>query len=109
MDARVSAQPGPLAEEAAKLVDALTDWARGAHGELPLATDSQECALCPFCQLLGVLRHTKPETFAHLAQAGASLAAAMRSVMDSAATAGGHPRTDGVQRIDLDDDQRWRP
>jgi hypothetical protein len=94
--------PGPLAEEAARLVEALADWARGATGELPLATGSAECRLCPVCQLLAVMRTARPETFAHLVDAAGSLTAALRTMVD------GHTHGDatrGVQRIDLDDDE----
>lgn len=94
--------PGPVAEEAAKLVEALSEWARGAAGgELPLATGSGECSLCPICQMLSVLRRTKPETFAHLADASTSLVAALRTVVE--AHGHGGPAS-GVQRIDLDED-----
>ena len=97
--------PGPVAEEAAKLVEALTEWARGAAGgELPLATGGAECSLCPFCQLLSVLRRTKPETFAHLAEASTALVAAVRTIVE---THSGHGAgAAGVQRIDLDGDER---
>lgn len=94
--------PGPVAEEAAKLVEALSEWARGAAGgELPLATGSAECSLCPVCQLLAVLRRTKPETFVHLAEASTSLVAALRTVVEAH---GGGGSADTVQRIDLDED-----
>lgn len=105
-----AAQPGPLAEEAARLVEALTDWARNAAGGLsapragtsaPNAGDGAECQLCPVCQLLGVVRRTQPETFSHLADASASLLAAFRTVLDSHDH--GPSRASGVQRIDLDD------
>ena len=99
----MTTQPGPLAEEAARLVEALRDWARGAAGDIPLATGSAECQLCPVCQLIGVLRHTRPETFAHLTDATAALVAAARSVVDAHQHgAGDAPR--GMQRINLDDD-----
>ena len=96
--------PGSLGEEAAKLVDALSEWARGAAGgELPLATGAAECTLCPVCQLLSVMRRARPETFTHLAEATTSLLAALRTVIETHehAPANGHR---GVQRIDLDGD-----
>jgi len=99
---------GPVGEEAARLVEALGDWARGlAGGELPLATGSEECTLCPLCQLLALARRANPETFSHLADATTSLIAAMRTVVDSHSHAPGGPnggRNNGVQRIDLDGD-----
>jgi hypothetical protein len=94
---------GSLGEEATRLVEALSDWARSAAGgELPLATGSEECTLCPICQLLSLARRTQPETFTHLADAANSLVAAVRTVVET------HHHTPagrtGVQRIDLDGD-----
>ena len=94
---------GSLGEEATRLVEALGEWARGAAGgELPLATGSEECTLCPVCQLLALARRTQPETFTHLADAANSLVAAVRTVVETHhhASAG----RGGVQRIDLDGD-----
>ena len=93
--------PGPLGEEAARLVEALTEWARGHGEEVPIATGGAECRLCPVCQLLTLMRHARPETFAHLMDATAALAAAARTVVESHqhGASGG-----GVERIDLDDE-----
>jgi hypothetical protein len=106
----MTAEPGPLGEEAARLVEALGEWARGAApwiqahtGELPLGTDSAECRLCPVCQLLSVVRQTRPETFAHLTDATSSFVAALRTVIDPVGSGHRHG-TSGVQRINLDED-----
>lgn len=100
----MTAAPGSLGEEAAKLVDALSEWARGAAGgELPLATGAAECTLCPVCQLLSVMRRAKPETFTHLAEATTSLLAAMRTIVEAHEHAADNGRS-GLQRIDLDGD-----
>jgi hypothetical protein len=95
--------PGSLGEEATRLVEALSEWARGAAGgELPLATGSAECTLCPVCQLLALARRTQPETFSHLADAATSMLAAVRTVVDAHGHA--HATNTSVQRIDLDAD-----
>lgn len=97
----MTTSPGPLGEEAARLVEALSEWARGHGEELPFATGSAECKLCPVCQLLSLMRQARPETFAHLLDATAALAAAARTVVES------HQHGDGgrgVERIDLDDE-----
>jgi hypothetical protein len=93
---------GPLAEEAARFAEALSDWARG-HIAMPSGSlgHGAECTLCPFCQLLSLLRQAKPETFGHLLDASASLTAALRSVVD---THSSHNAHGGIERIDLDDD-----
>lgn len=98
------ARPGPLAEEAARLVEALGEWAKGATAgvSMPAAGGAAECQVCPFCQLLALLRRSQPDTFGHLADASASMVAALRTVVERE---GGHgpARTSGVERIDLDD------
>lgn len=97
----MTAAPGPLGEEAARLVEALSDWARGHGEEMPFATGSAECKLCPVCQLLSLMRQARPDTFAHLLEATSALAAAARTVVESHQ----HAETGrGVERIDLDDE-----
>jgi hypothetical protein len=71
--------------------------------DLPLATDSAECKVCPVCQLLSLVRQTRPETFAHLTDATSSLLAAVRTVIETADAARRQDRS-GVERIRLDDD-----
>jgi hypothetical protein len=104
--------PGPLADEAARLVEALSEWARGHAGDLPGAVSSHvggsaECKLCPFCQALSLLRQARPETFVHLLEASTAFTAALRSIVDGISD-GRHPQT-GVERIDLDldDEVDW--
>jgi len=93
---------GPLSEEATRLVEALSEWARGRLGPQAASVGhAAECTLCPICQLLSVVRQAKPETFAHLLDASAALTAALRSVVEVHAT---HPGAGGMERIDLDDD-----
>lgn len=94
--------PGSVGDEAAKLVEALTEWARGAAGgELPLATGSEECTLCPLCQMIALARRARPETFTHLADATTAFLAAVRTVVETH-DHGRNPGRSGVERIDLD-------
>ena len=94
--------PGSVGDEAAKLVEALTEWARGAAGgELPLATGSEECTLCPLCQLITLARRARPETFTHLADATTAFLAAVRTVVETHDHSHNNGRS-GVERIDLD-------
>lgn len=91
----------PVAEEAAKLVEALQEWFSGATQGLPVASGGTECQLCPLCRLLALARTTRPDVVAHLTLAGAELAAAVR-----ASLAG--PERDarpghGVEHIDIGD------
>jgi len=98
----VTAASGSVGDEAAKLVEALSEWARGAAGgELPLATGSEECTLCPLCQMIALARRARPETFTHLADATTAFLAAVRTVVETHDHARGDGRS-GVERIDLD-------
>ena len=108
---------GSLAEEAAKLLGALSGWARehGAdagevlHGlDEHLATGAPECTYCPICRTVHVVRQLSPEVKAHLGVAAASLAQAaaglLASVVPDEPRARG-ARGDGVERIDLEEGQ----
>lgn len=98
----MTAAAGSVGDEAAKLVEALSEWARGAAGgDLPLATGSDECQLCPICQALSLARRARPETFTHLTDAATSFLAALRTVVETHDHAHKNSRS-GVERIDLD-------
>jgi hypothetical protein len=114
---------GSVAEEAAKLIGALSGWAReqgdGAAamadsladslaGELHdhIATGSPECAWCPVCRTVAAIRQTSPEVRAHLTSAASSLLMAVSGMMASQSTG----RDGTVERIDLDesdDEGEW--
>lgn len=108
---------GSVAEEAAKLLGALSGWARehgdgvsGMAGAMAssvadelhdhLATGSPECAWCPVCRTVAAIRQTSPEVRAHLASAASSFMLAVSGMMAPPTRA----RGEGVERIDLDDD-----
>jgi hypothetical protein len=94
---------GSAAEEAARLFEAFQDWARrtsgaaGAH----VATGGPECQLCPVCQLIGLLRETRPEVALHLADAAGSLLAAVRAAIVAHEQDWASRRDSGVERIDI--------
>lgn len=109
---------GSLAEEAAKLAEALQDftrnrgsgWARTADAHL--ATGSAECRLCPVCRLIALARDTGPEVADHLADATASLLQAVRVVAEGyrdreaspeGRTAGEGPDREHITLIDEED------
>ena len=117
-------EAGSVGEEAAKLLGALSDWARDHGSEVGdgldglvshaaaslqdindhVATGSAECAYCPICRTVHVVRQTSPEVRAHLAQAASSLlkaAAGVLATVPPPETSGRAPR---VERIDLDVD-----
>ena len=119
-------QVGSVAEEAAKLFGALSGWARdhgpdlgeagdelgGLAGRAAAAvqgvsdhvdTGAPECAWCPVCRTVHLVRATSPEVRDHLATAAASLMQAAAGFL--AATSAPHERPQpSVEHIHLDED-----
>jgi len=111
---------GTVAEEAAKLLGALSGWAREqgdglqdglTHGMSNLAdglhehvaTGSAECTWCPVCRTVAAVRHASPEVKAHLTTAASSLALAVSGLLATRPD-GGRGGRSGVERIRLDDE-----
>lgn len=113
---------GSLGDEAAKLLGALSGWAREHAGDASdglsgfasqaaasahdlndhLATGSAECTVCPVCRSVQALRQLNPEVKAHLATAMTSIAQAAAAIMATP-----DPRSEDrgdVEHIDLDDE-----
>jgi hypothetical protein len=100
---------GSVAEEAAKLVGAVSDWAR-EHGDgfsafgdglhEHLATGDASCSWCPVCRTVTAIRQTSPEVRAHLTSAASSLLLAVSGMLAT------HPPAQDphVERIPVDDD-----
>ena len=97
---------GTIAEEAAKLLGALSDWARDAAGEEHLATGAPECTYCPVCRTVHAVRELSPEVRAHLATAATSALQAVAGLVSAVTTdaAGARAHHSGVEHIDLDGD-----
>jgi hypothetical protein len=119
---------GSLAEEAAKLVSALSAMQPGAHAGPGNSDDSDdsdaahahhdhdahdelaaECRYCPLCALARAARSMTPEVREHLASAAGSLLLAARGLLDEAVAKAGE--ADGgagpeqrVEKIDLAED-----
>jgi hypothetical protein len=110
---------GSVGEEAAKLMGALSDWARdqgtdyagsaaGAASSFAhavrdvnehIATGSADCRYCPVCQVIHAVRSTSPEVREHLSVAASSLMHAAAGLLATHATpADRRP----VEKIDLD-------
>jgi hypothetical protein len=121
---------GSLGEEAAKLLGALSGWAREHAGDAGeqlsglaahaaasandlndhLATGSAECTVCPLCRTVHAARQLGPEVTSHLSAAMVSLvqaAAALMATVEQHAPGDGRGAADGpaagVEHIDLDD------
>jgi hypothetical protein len=113
---------GSVGEEAAKLLGALSDWARDQGSDVGqglggmasqaasslhdinehLATGSAECTYCPVCRTVHAVRQTSPEVRAHLAQAASSLMHAAAGMLATIPPPDSG-RGPGVERIDLDE------
>ncbi|MBA2952267.1 hypothetical protein GON03_19795 [Nocardioides sp. MAH-18] len=118
-------QVGTVAEEAAKLLGALSDWAKDQGADLGhtvagfadhaartardvdqhLATGAAECRWCPVCRTVHALRQTSPEVRAQLTSAAASLLQAASAMLATTVPgqAGQQGHRSGVEHIDLDD------
>ena len=109
-------EPGPFAEEAAKLVDAVREWVQRTFPEperhsATSAIGPPECRYCPLCQAIAALRGERPEMTARVADALIAAAGVFGALAHSLARpvaaeppdrpAAGPP---AVHRIDLDAD-----
>jgi hypothetical protein len=118
---------GSVAEEAAKLLGALSGWAResgdgwyeGLHDGVQdglssmadelhdhVSTGSPECAWCPVCRTVAAVRHASPEVKAHLSTAASSLMLAVSGLLATRPPAR-DPRSETatrMERIRLDDE-----
>jgi hypothetical protein len=93
-------QHGSVGEEATRLAEAVQAWLHGATDRQTVGHDeSPECATCPACRLLRLVRSARPEVYEHLADAAASLSAAIRELATDGEPAA--PRRGGVEHIDL--------
>ncbi|GAA1152529.1 hypothetical protein [Nocardioides aquiterrae] len=102
---------GSVGEEAAKLLGALSEWARDAAHDVDrhLATGADECTYCPICRTVHAVRGLSPEVRTQLATAATTFLQAAAGLMASAARDQQAPQG-GVEHIDLDgldDDADW--
>ncbi len=90
-----TAQPGPLVEEAAKLIGAAQEWLHRRIGDDSIATGSAECCWCPLCQLVATLRGERPELAERFAEVQTTLTGLFRVVADG--TTGRYPGGRGAK------------
>lgn len=91
---------GPLGEEAAKLAEVLAGWISNGFAASGMG-ESAECRLCPVCQLLRLAQGSRPEVFEHLADASASLLAALRAAVESSQASWANGNRPASERIDI--------
>lgn len=112
--------PGSFADESARLLAALQEWAaKGRTAARDLADGlessaegmghSPECAVCPICQAVRLLRHTRPEVIEHLSDAATSFLSALAGLVAGDAEApapgrSGRNRPERAQHIDVTGD-----
>jgi hypothetical protein len=109
-------QIGPLGEEAMRLIAAAQQWLhRGVTdpSTARIATGTPECAWCPICQLIALVRGENlaegtpaavlAERFSEVQSAVAGLLRALADSTGGAAGPPGQSPTPRVQRIDLGD------
>jgi len=119
-----ASEPGPLADEAARLVAAGLEWAQRTASAIDpggdrIATGAAECAGCPVCRAVRALRDPSPDTAERLTAVVTELAtmvvAGLRTVDARRGHDPGHPtdqdrpnarrgrgpRGSGVEHIDI--------
>jgi hypothetical protein len=99
---------GSVAEEAAKLLGALSGWAKDAVPDLEthLDTGAAECTVCPICRTVHLVRELRPEVKEQLATAATAALQALSGLL-AAATPERRDASSGVEHIDLDDTGDW--
>jgi hypothetical protein len=116
---------GSVGEEAAKLLGALSGWARDQGGDYAgsaadaagafagavqdvsehIATGGEDCRYCPVCQVIHAVRNTSPEVRTHLSVAASSLMHAAAGLL--ATDPGDKSKSSPVEKITLDTDTDW--
>jgi hypothetical protein len=106
-DASTNDPVGSVAEEAIKLLGALSSWAKDATPDLEnhVDTGAAECTYCPICRTVHVVRALRPEVKDQLVTAASTALQALSGLLAAATPAGGAPS--GVEHIDLDDTGDW--
>jgi len=107
-DSAATDSVGSVAEEAAKLLGALSGWAKDAVPDLEthLDTGAAECTVCPICRTVHLVRELRPEVKEQLATAATAALQALSGLL-AAATPEGRSPSSGVEHIDLDDTGDW--
>jgi hypothetical protein len=101
---------GSVADEAVKLLGALSDWAKdttqGIDAHLATgAAECPECRWCPICRTVHAVRGLSPEVKTQLATAATTLLNAAAGLIATAVP--DQQERGGVEHIDLEEDTEW--
>lgn len=99
---------GRSADEVNELMRTITAWAQRALPAPPSGHGGPECEWCPLCQLASALRGEYPEVTERMAEAGAVVAGAIRSLLESAPIGFG-AKPPPPPAASVDDPPRRRP
>ena len=90
---------GTLAEEAAKLLGAAEAWWRGSA---PSAEHTgPECKVCPFCQVVSVVRRVEPDVVEKVTEAAVALLVALKGAVEPPDSSEPRRADVPVERIDI--------
>jgi hypothetical protein len=109
---------GSFAEESARLLAALQEWAakgRAAASDLTAGLEtgletglegaghSPECSVCPICQAIRLVRGVRPEVVEHLSDAATSFLSALSALVATQPeeASARRPRGERAQHIDV--------
>lgn len=96
---------GSLGSEAAKLLEALQDWAGGAAwGAEHIATGSPACSYCPLCRVISAVRDD-PEVRQQISTAVTSVVEVVAGLLSDV---GRRPEHQGPEQQDDDRDEKDR-
>jgi hypothetical protein len=95
-------QPAGLAEEARRLIEALTDLHPDLSAE-SLSTGAPECRVCPLCRLIALLRDREEAQglVEGLGNVSAAVLGLLDSVLDDRRRQGGSRSDAPVEHIDI--------
>lgn len=105
--------PATFAEESARLLAAFQEWAAkgrtaardlaDAQAEAAGVGHSPECAICPLCQGIRLLRGARPEVVEHLSDAATSFLAALSALVPAQTASPTTREREKAQHIDVFD------
>jgi hypothetical protein len=85
-------EESPLSDELTRLFGAVSGWARENFPAPARGMEGSTCEWCPLCQFMAVVRGERPELTERVAEAGAVVLGALRTLAESTGSARPRPR-----------------